>query len=183
LAILIYKNVCPSDFEDLHRGKGRLAQILERHDEFVANAEGQCKAEISYLEEEIDIAERQLPSNLQELKRIYAMALIEKLPASTTHVGLNQQALIELPALAAHEQFDQIVEASQLTYAHQNNYRQTLNISGFQDEVDSIATYRQRRAQIEKKPASSRITRPKGSVKYERGCQPCASQNSMSLFV
>ncbi len=151
LAILIYKNVCPSDFEDLHRGKGRLAQILERHDEFVANAEGECKAEISDLEEEIDIAERQLPSNLQELKRIYAMALIEKLPGSTTHVGLNQQALIDLPALAAHEQFDQIVEASQLSYTYQNNYRQTLNISGFQVEVDPIATYAQRKAQIEKK--------------------------------
>jgi hypothetical protein len=151
LAILIYKNVYPSDFEDLHRGKGKLAQILERHDEFVVNAEDGCKAEISHLEEGIDIAERQLPSNLQELKRIYAMALIEKLPAQTTHVGVNGQALINLPALAAHEQFDQIVEASQLSYAYQNNYPQTLNISGFQAEVDPIATYKQRKAQIEKK--------------------------------
>ena len=151
LAVLIYKNVFPSDFEDLHRGKGKLAQILERHNEFVAKAEGECKAEISHLEEEIDIAERQLPSNLHELKRIYAMALIEKLQVSASHVGLNGQALIALQALSAHEQFDQILEGPNLTYAYQQSYQQTLNISGFQAEVDPVASYQERKALIVRK--------------------------------
>lgn len=38
LAVLIYKNVYPKDFEDLHRGEGNLAKILARHDEFVVRA-------------------------------------------------------------------------------------------------------------------------------------------------
>src|SRR5690606_29135302 len=39
LAVLIYKNVYPKDFEDLHRGEGNLAKILAHHDDLVARGE------------------------------------------------------------------------------------------------------------------------------------------------
>jgi hypothetical protein len=80
LAILIYKNIFPSDFELLHSGKGNLAQILSRHDELIANLEVEYKAAISHLEGQIETAELQLPADLEELRKIYAMALIQKLP-------------------------------------------------------------------------------------------------------
>ncbi|WP_287303136.1 P-loop NTPase fold protein [Mesorhizobium sp.] len=116
LAVLIYKNVFPRDFENLHRGKGDLARILDRHDEFIADGEAEYRAKISSLEEQVDKADRQVPSDLQELRRIYAMALIEKLPNSVSHIGVNEQNLIELSSLAKHDSFEQIVEAPQVTY-------------------------------------------------------------------
>jgi hypothetical protein len=56
LAILIYKNVFPRDFESLHRGKGHLAAILSRQAEFVSNGEAQIKAQIARLEEQSESA-------------------------------------------------------------------------------------------------------------------------------
>lgn len=151
LAVLIYKNVFPRDFENLHRGKGALAKILERHDEFIARGESELKAEISNLEGQVDRAQRQVPSDLQELRRIYAMALIEKLPAMVTHVGVDGQALAEISGLSKHELFDQIIEAERVTWRNVHNNQQQLPISGLQSEVDSNRTYQQRKAEIEGK--------------------------------
>jgi hypothetical protein len=153
LAVLIYKNVYPKDFEDLHRDKGNLAEILGRHDEFVANGEATHKAEISRLEEQIDLAERQIPSGLQELRRIYAMALIEKLPASVLHIGLNGQSLIGLSSLTEHESFEQIIEAPRIIHRNIHNQQNHIDISGFQAEVDPHKTYQQRKDEIKRKSA------------------------------
>lgn len=151
LAILIYKNVFPRDFENLHRGKGALAQILDRHGEFVADGEAEYRAEISSIEEQIDNAERQIPADLRELRRIYAMALIEKLPAFVSHIGVSGQNLIELSALAKLDSFEQIIEASNVTYRVNQNYQQNLNIAGLQAEVDPIRTYKQRKGEVERR--------------------------------
>lgn len=82
LAVLIYKNVYPRDFERLHRGEGHLAGILGRKDELIAAAERGYRSEIAKLERDIEMAEQQIPKDLRELRRIYAMALIESLPAN-----------------------------------------------------------------------------------------------------
>tara|TARA_R110002051_G_scaffold97308_4_gene167468 strand:- start:315 stop:3848 length:3534 start_codon:yes stop_codon:yes gene_type:complete len=151
LAILIYKNVFPRDFENLHRGNGNLAQILDRHDEFIAKGEAKYKAEILRIEEEVDIAKRQIPSDLHELRRIYAMALIERLPASPSHAGLDGQHLIELSSLAKHESFDQIVETQRITYRNIHGNQQSVDISGLQADVSHLKTYSQRRDEIQRK--------------------------------
>ncbi|MER9359716.1 ATP-binding protein [Mesorhizobium sp. M0500] len=151
LAVLIYKNVFPRDFENLHRGKGDLARILDRHHEFIADGEAEYRAKISSLEEQVDNADRQVPSDLQELRRIYAMALIEKLPTSVSHIGVNEQNLIELSSLAKHDSLEQIIEAPQVTYRLHQTYPQRLNIAGFQAEIDPLRTYKQRRGEIERR--------------------------------
>jgi len=153
LAVLIYKNVYPKDFENLHRGKGNLADILDRRDEFIANGEAAHKAEISRLEEQIELAERQVPSNLQELRKIYAMALIEKIPASVLYVGLDGQSLIELSRLAEHKSFEQVIEAPRIFHRNIHNNPGYLDISGLQLEVDPQRTYQQRKDEIEHKSA------------------------------
>lgn len=149
LAVLIYKNVFPRDFENLHRGKGNLAGILDRHDKFVADGEAEYTSEISILEEQIDNAEKQIPSDLRELRRIYAMALIEKLPTLASHIGVNGQNLLELLSLAKHDSFEKIIESPQIVYRFNQNYQQNLNIAGFQAEVDPLRTYKQRKSDIE----------------------------------
>ncbi|WP_210202256.1 MULTISPECIES: hypothetical protein [unclassified Mesorhizobium] len=152
LAVLIYKNVFPRDFENLHRGKGNLAQILDRHDEFIADAEAEYRAKISELEEQVDDSDRQIPSNLQELRRVYAMALIERLPSLVSHIGINGQKFIELSSLAKLESLEQIIEATQINYRIANqSHHQNLNITGFQADVDPLKTYKQRRADIERR--------------------------------
>ncbi len=156
LAILIYKNVYPKDFEQLHRGEGNLADILGRHDELVAHGEAGCKDEIAQLEQQIDVAERQTPSDLKELRQIYAMALIQKLPADTISVSHDGQSWITVTELVGHDLFEPVIASTHITYRTAHNHRQRIDISSLQNEVDSQKTYLQRAAEIEEKTEANK---------------------------
>lgn len=155
LAVLIYKNVYPRDFEELHRGVGALADILNIQDELIRHGEHKYRAEIAELEKELEVADRQTPSDLRELRKIYAMALIEKLPASTTSVSLDGRTWIFLQQLATQDAFEQLIEASNL-FCRTSNQRQSVNISNLQSEVDSQKSYQQRKEEIESKAAENK---------------------------
>jgi hypothetical protein len=150
LAILIYKNVYPRDFEQLHRGEGNLADILGRHDELVTHGEVACKAEIAELEQRIDVAERQTPSDLKELRQIYAMALVERLPAEVNSITVDGQFWATLPTLVGHEAFERVIGARHITFRTVYNSQQRIDISTLQNEVDTQKTYLERKAEIER---------------------------------
>lgn len=156
LAILIYKNVYPRDFEQLHRGEGNLANILGRHDELVAHGEAACKAEIAQLEQQIDIAERQTPYDLKELRQIFAMALIERLPTSVMNISHDGQTWIPLRQLVDHDGFERLIEARRLCHRNIHNHTDWLDISNLQNEADSQKTYSQRKAEIENKTEANK---------------------------
>ncbi|WP_417418956.1 ATP-binding protein [Hoeflea sp.] len=156
LAILIYKNVHPKDFEQLHRGEGNLAAILGRHDELVAHGEAACKAEIAELEHKIDIAEQQTPSDLKELRQIYAMALIEKLPVNVNSVSTDRHSWVKIPELVGSDAFEQLISASQVFYQIFRSNQGQLNISELQNEVDGQKSYLQRKAEIEHKSEANK---------------------------
>lgn len=151
LAVLIYKNIFPNDFEKLHRNEGHLAQVLGRHDVYVARGEAHYKAEISRLEEQIELADRQLPTDLQELRNIYAMALIEKLPDLVSQVSIDGGSFMTIRALPKSDQFDQFVASSQIVCLNVNGHRQQVNIGGFQTEVNSAQSYLERKEAVERK--------------------------------
>ncbi|NWO07273.1 MAG: ATP-binding protein, partial [Alteromonadaceae bacterium] len=155
LAILIYKNVYPRDFEELHRGAGALAEILNLQEELIRHGENRYGAEIEEIEKRLEVAERQTPSDLRELRLTYAMALIEKLPANSFSVSLDGQAWIPLQQLAAHDAFENLIEASRLVYRN-NNHRQSINVTELQGEVDSQKSYQQRKEEIESKAADNK---------------------------
>ncbi|MNU94111.1 hypothetical protein D3C71_840650 [compost metagenome] len=156
LAILIYKNVYPRDFEQLHRGAGHLAEILNRKDKLIRHGEARYRAEIEELEKRLEVAERQTPSDLGELRKIYAMAVIEKLPEGVIYVSLDQRTWIVLPQLVSHDAFEQLIEAPRLIHRNANNYQNWIDISKLQAEVDFQKSYRQRKEEIEIKGADSK---------------------------
>lgn len=156
LAVLIYKNVYPRDFEQLHRGAGNLAEILNRQDEIIRYGEVTKGAEIAELERRFEVAERQAPSDLRELRQIYAMALIAKLPANPVSVSLDGRTWINLQQLVAQDAFEQLIEASHIFCAHNQNQRQRVNISKLQSEVDPHKSYQQRKEEVENKAAENR---------------------------
>ena len=162
LAILIYKNVLPSDFEDLHREKGKLAEILGRHDAYLVSAEGRYKARISELERQISDAEKLVPVDLAELQKIYAMSVIARVPPEYTYLAFNGQENIPLASLATRPDFDQIIEQDQITVRHPYyNNRQGVDLRGLQKAVFEGATYQERKKQIEFKSAEHKATSTK----------------------
>lgn len=156
LAILIYKNVYPKDFEQLHRGGGTLAEILNRQEELIGSGEATYRTEVAKLEKQLEIAERQTPSDLKELRQIYAMALIEKFSAHGPQVSLDNKSWVTLAHLANHAMFEQLIEAPQLLFGQNRQHSQWVDISKLQSEVDSEKSYQQRKAEIESKAADSK---------------------------
>ncbi|GAA0614293.1 P-loop NTPase fold protein [Brevundimonas kwangchunensis] len=160
LAVLIYKNVFPQDFENLHRGRGVLAGILNRHDELITLGESQLKDEISDLEDLSDRAQRQVPADMQELARLYAMSLIEKLPAMTTRVGVDASP-VSLSELSRHDLFESIIEAQRIYYWDVHGNRNSVDISGLQSEIDPSRSYRERKEEIQAKSTQNRVLNSK----------------------
>ncbi|MEK2041959.1 ATP-binding protein [Vibrio parahaemolyticus] len=159
LAVLIYKNVYPRDFELLHRGLGALAKILDLQDELIRDGEAAYRSEIVQLEKLIEEGERQVPADLRELRNIYAMALLEKIPVNTSIISLDQynQQWINVLKLASHEMFEQLIEATNVyCKAAQNNYPNQVNVASLQDEVNSQKNYQQRKKEIESKAEESK---------------------------
>lgn len=157
LAILIYKNVYPKDFEQLHRGLGALAAILNLKEELIRASETTYRADITEIETRLDSAEKQTPSDLRELKQIYAMALIEKLPSNVLHISPIQQVWIGLPDLLSYDGFEQLIENSRISCrTHNSHHSQSVDISGLQNHVDSQKSYQQRKEEIERKAADNK---------------------------
>lgn len=156
LAILIYKNVYPKDFEQLHRGAGNLAEILNRQNELIGSGEATYRTEIAEVEKRLEVAERQTPSDLRELRQIYAMALIEMLPENTLSVSLDRQIWITLPGLVSHDAFEQLIEATRLHHRNLHSQQSQLDVSKLQSEVNFQKSYQQRKAEIESKAADNK---------------------------
>lgn len=156
LAVLIYKNVYPRDFERLHRGEGYLAGILGRKDELIAARERGYRHEIAELERDIAAAEQQVPKDLRELRRIYAMALFETLPANTFGVGRTAQENIALNTLSSDERFEAIIAAPTLIYNNVQGYRAQHKNPVLQDMVGSEVGYTDRVRSIEQKADTHR---------------------------
>ncbi|MEG3191598.1 YobI family P-loop NTPase [Lysobacter sp. D1-1-M9] len=151
LAILIYKNVYPRDFEQLHRGAGNLAEILNRQDKLIREGEAEYRTEIADLERRLEVAERQTPTDLKELRQIYAMALVEMLPAGFIGVGINPQSLIAAQELVGHDVFEKLIGGQRLYCRYGQGQFQQFDISKLQSEVDPQKSYLERKEEIESK--------------------------------
>lgn len=156
LAVLIYKNVFPSDFESLHRGKGNLAQVLHSHDQYIAASESRYTLEISRLEKLVDDGERQLPNSLAELRRIYAMAIVEMMPDGFCRFSPDRSSMIPLNNLANYERFETLLESRQLLIATNQGHQQQLQLNDLQAKIDPHRTFQQRKEEVEKKSAAFR---------------------------
>tara|TARA_R110001583_G_scaffold194251_2_gene364772 strand:+ start:1161 stop:4775 length:3615 start_codon:yes stop_codon:yes gene_type:complete len=156
LAILIYKNVYPRDFEQLHRDSGNLYRILNRQAELIHQAEETHRAGITELERQLEVAERQTPSDLRELRQIYSMALIEKLPPNVVGVSNDQRGWVQLSQVVNHESFEQLIESTRLWSRTAQRHDEPVNVSKLQSEVNAQKSYQQRKEEIESKAADSK---------------------------
>ena len=155
LAILIYKNVYPRDFERLHRSEGNLAELLDSKPRLVAQGEAAKREEIMKLESLLGFGERQVASDLRQLRQIYAMELIQMLPANTISVNVGNAGLVSLAALPEHDQFEDVISSASLI-VQSPGYRQQVNISALQDRVDPDNTYEERKSAVEAKVHDTR---------------------------
>ena len=174
LAVLIYKNVYPRDFERLHRGEGHLADILGRKDELIAARERGYRLEIAELERGIEAAEQQAPKDVRELRKIYVMAIFDAAPDGTVSVGRTNRERIPLKNLADHESFADFIAAPNIFCRTIQNQLAQHDNSTLQHRVDPDASYAERvqsierKADAQKKAAHQRIVHLRQEIKAIR---------------
>lgn len=152
LAVLIYKNVLPRDFEQLHRQNGVLAEILGRYEEYISNSEAIWRSEIGEIEALISEAEKQVPRDLDELRKIYAMALVELVPTGFSSLECGGKR-IQVHDLAKENELKLLLaDGSAWCWSIQNQRRQ-INFSTLENEIDPSATFAQRCQKVEGKHA------------------------------
>lgn len=174
LAVLIYKNVYPRDFELLHRSEGHLAGIFGRKEELIAMREQSYRSEIAQLEQDIALSEQGVARDLRELRKIYAMTLVETLPANATGVGRTAQEHIALQTLSEREDIEQFITAPNLYYHFSNGTRRQQNNAALQKSFGSEQSYTERVRNIEnkadahKKASHRRVAHLKREIKAIR---------------
>lgn len=71
LAIIIYKNIYPRDFENLHHGKGTLYEIVQKRTEIIQKISNNIDSRIETLKAKISAADAEFLSNGEELVKIF----------------------------------------------------------------------------------------------------------------
>ncbi|WP_417812507.1 P-loop NTPase fold protein [Thalassospira alkalitolerans] len=155
LAILIYKNIMPDDFELLHQQKGKIATILHRYDECVAEVEADKREAIRRINESVAEAEAQHPRDLRELRQIYAMAIAGRLDGHYSGVQIRNVS-VHISKLADHELFEEILTSENVQQYGTHVGGRPLNLTGVQSDVDPKLSYAERKELIERRSSESK---------------------------
>ena len=81
LAIIIYKNLCPKDFELIYEGKGAIHDTFAKESEFKKKNKDELKQKIDEIEAKIKKLKEERLNSVNELNSIVASAAIKVIPA------------------------------------------------------------------------------------------------------
>ncbi len=156
LAVLIYKNVIPQDFAALHRQEGALSRVLGRYEDYVAAIEQRIRGEIAAIEADLAVGEAQLLRDRVELRRVYAMAIIERVPAGfqtvqTSDMNVSLGELTQSPAL------EEIVTRKSVMMQSPTHGRRSFDLGDIQGAVDPDRTFEQRKEDIARKSSKAKL--------------------------
>jgi len=154
LAILIYKNILPRDFEALHQQKGLISEVLGKYDESVFQLEQSYKDQVRALEAQVQGIKDQYPKNISELNSIYATALLKDAPEGFPLVHYENERILD-KNLYTYKNFEKLISSSQISFStrqqpHPHNHR-TVDISKLQAILDPQNSYSERKSKIELK--------------------------------
>ena len=157
LAVLIYKNVLPHDFAALHRQEGVLVEVLAGYQQYISKIEGRIRKEITAIEADLQLGEAQALRDQSELRKVYAMAIVERMPANHCMINIAN-ANIQLTQIAEGDNLEKLLAKRRASVSALNRYGNptAIDISDVEDTVDPNRTLEDRKADLELKSANFR---------------------------
>ncbi|MBD3583598.1 YobI family P-loop NTPase [Flavobacterium selenitireducens] len=110
-AIITYKNIYPNDFMKLSYNEGDLYTIFNSKAIFIKNSVSEIESEIEQYKDQIKEYESLFISNIQDLRLLYVVRIIETLPGFKSFV-INNNIL----------SIDEVVETANFEYLKTNNF-------------------------------------------------------------
>lgn len=152
LAMIIYKNIFPSDFVDLHNDKGKVFSIFNKKTELIRGKIDEISEEVKTLRIGIQEIESITVKNIQELRAIYIEAIIGEVPKAEAII-IND-ATCTFKELKGDENFSLIIESANIKYLTYGldsrrqyvhvNADSTLSFKDIENIVDTEYTYLER---------------------------------------
>lgn len=163
LAMIVYKNVYPDDFEALHYGKGILFNACASRTNIIENKRTKYAERLTQLKALLKGAEEEHLGSVDELIQVYCAHIFRKSEHGVTGIAIGQVTFRIFHPIP-FESFMPIVSESTIRLEVEHNYysnqRRIVNLgmsfADIQDEVNFGVTFLERKEQIDAKGKENR---------------------------
>ena len=158
LAMMIYKNVYPNDFEKLHGKEGYLYDLCEKQPELIEKSIKQLNEDIGILKVQLELSENERINNIEELINTYVGYIVKHTNLAVIgFVSGNQN--VPFSQITSFENFEFLLSQSVVQLAVNNtpqnhsSYRVSTgkSFSQIEEEINPGETFLERKSHIENK--------------------------------
>lgn len=142
-AMMIYKNIEPTDFENLNKNKGYVFKAVENSNELIKTKIDKYENKIDELNKKIEDVENEKLKNEKELKMIYILKFFElaKIPTNQGFYGFNlENTKCSIEDVLTDKFFDLFKKESSIKYYY-NSYNITssgISFNKIENSIDAI---------------------------------------------
>lgn len=153
LALIIYKNLKPDDFDHLQKNEGKLYEIIKKKADFINTKTVNLRKDIENLSEEIDELENLIATNISELQGIYISTLLKICPSNATSILLNNRP-VRFTSLYKDSNFDDLLKATNVYYygivgsGYESQLSETFSFNKLEEKIESDLKYQERKRLI-----------------------------------
>lgn len=141
LAMIIYKNFEPQDFEKLHKYEGLVYDVFNKKPEYIKTAIDELKSKIEEIEDKIQEIDKEPQEAISELRKVYLFKIVEKFSANFNGNIYVSRAAFNLTTALEDENFELLKESQEITYDSRNG---KLVFKNIEKEVNPKYSYKQR---------------------------------------
>lgn len=162
LAMMIYKNVYPDDFEKLHHAEGALFKIGSMRAALITSNKRKIYDDIANLKKDIALSGEEETKNEMELIRLFIGHVVSTVEQPINGLQVNNQT-IYFNQIKDWDVFSQLFNSTNIVAVHHTpNYgNRSFNLgksfSQLQTEISPNQTFDERKKNIENKAAAKRI--------------------------
>lgn len=182
-AMIVYKNIYPSDFEDLHHNQGMFFRALKESKTFLQEKMQKIKIKISNIKSDINKAEKECFSDKDELAATYMMSLVRILNEKNrtfNQIQIGNHELL-LKNKINHQDLLKINSDNLAitTNPHYGSHRSNISFSHAEKSVNPDISFRQRCKNIDIKAAGTKSELRQKIVLYENQIRDLKRSNSL----
>lgn len=148
LAMIIYKNLYPSDFAKLHFNDGVVSSLFNSKSELIQKQITKTQKDIGEIEIKIQNIKDETVENSSELKMIYLCKLAEKLNATSFKIN-NADPRYDIQELLLEEHFNVLVNSKSITGFDRYGQMGNTGFSQIENEINEEYSYVERNQFIE----------------------------------
>lgn len=143
LAMIIYKNFEPQDFEKLHKHEGLVYDIFNKKDEYLQNVKNKLNEKIKLIKDEITQIENEPQESIKELRKIYLLKIVEKFGNQFNTYIFIESEYFNLTTALEDKNFELIKNSEKIHYQN-SHYGNKLNFKNIENDVNSKYSYQER---------------------------------------